>query len=113
MLSESINPNMFGLENATNIMYAFISDGEVLYVGKTTQTLQKRLYGYQNPGPSQKTNTRVNPLLKELLGQNKSVNIYAFPDDGLWYIGNFHLNLAAGLEDGIISILKPKWNDLK
>ncbi len=110
MLSESISPNIFDLANATNILYAFIADGEVLYVGKTAQTLQKRLYGYQNPGPSQKTNIKVNPLLRELLVQDKSVDIYAFPDDGLWYIGDFHLNLAAGLEDGIISILKPKWN---
>ncbi len=110
MLSESISPNIFDLANAANILYAFISDGEVLYVGKTTQELQRRLYGYQNPGPSQKTNTKVKPLLRELLVQGKSADIYAFPDDGLWHIGDFHLNLAAGLEDSIISILKPKWN---
>lgn len=110
MLGESISPNIFDLANAANILYAFISDGEVLYVGKTTQELQKRLYGYQKPGPSQKTNIKVNPLLRELLVQGKSADIYAFPDDGLWHVGDFHLNLAAGLEDSIISVLKPKWN---
>jgi len=39
-----------------NILYAFVSDTEILYIGKTTQPLKKRLYGYQNPGPTQSTN---------------------------------------------------------
>jgi hypothetical protein len=109
MLSGSISPDLFDLANATNILYAFISYGEVLYVGKTTQTLKKRMYGYQKPGPTQYTNIKGNKLLLELLEDGKNVDIYALPDDGLHHIGEFHLNLAAGLEDSIISIVKPKW----
>jgi len=107
---EIISPDLLELSNASNILYAFISNGEVLYVGKTTQSLKKRMYGYQKPGPTQYTNIKVNKLLLELLENGKCVDIYALPDDGLHHIGDFHLNLAAGLEDSIISILKPKWN---
>lgn len=32
-----------------NALYAFVSKGDVLYIGKTTQPLGRRLYGYQNP----------------------------------------------------------------
>jgi hypothetical protein len=110
MLNESISPNLLELADSSNILYAFIFDGEVLYVGKTTQTLQKRIYGYQKPGPSQFTNIKGNKLLKELLAEGKSISIYALPDDGLHHIGAFHLNLAAGLEDSIIATLKPRWN---
>ena len=110
MLDGSISPNLLELADSSNILYAFISDGEVLYVGKTTQTLQKRIYGYQKPGPTQFTNIKGNKLLRELLTEGKSVSIYALPDDGLHRIGSFHLNLAAGLEDSIIATLKPKWN---
>jgi hypothetical protein len=110
MLSESITPNLSDLANSSNILYAFIFDGKALYVGKTTQTLKRRLYGYQKPGPSQTTNIKGNMLLKELLVESKSVDIYALPDNGLHHFGAFHLNLAAGLEDSIITILKPKWN---
>ena len=110
MRDESISPNLLELVDSSNILYAFILDGEVLYVGKTTQTLQKRIYGYQKPGPTQFTNIKGNKLLKELLTEGKSVSIYALPDDGLHRIGAFHLNLAAGLEDSIIATLKPKWN---
>jgi len=110
MLNERINPNLSELANVSNILYAFISNGEILYVGKTTQTLQKRLYGYQKPGPSQFTNIKGNKLLKEFLAEGKLISIYALPDDGLHHIGIFHLNLAAGLEDSILATIKPKWN---
>lgn len=110
IISESVSPNLLSFADSSNILYAFISDGEVLYVGKTTQTLQKRLYGYQKPGPTQFTNIKGNKLLKEFLLKGKSVNIFALPDNGLHHIGAFHLNLAAGLEDSIIATLKPKWN---
>jgi hypothetical protein len=33
------------------VLYAFVSSGKVLYVGKTTMPLGKRMYGYQRPGP--------------------------------------------------------------
>jgi len=110
IINEDVSPNLFSHANSANILYAFISDSEVLYVGKTTQTLQKRLYGYKKPGQTQITNIKGNKLLKELLAKGKSVNIYALPDDGLHHIGAFHLNLAAGLEDSIIATIKPKWN---
>lgn len=110
IIGENLSPKLSDLADSSNILYAFISDGEALYVGKTTQTLQKRLYGYKKPGPTQFTNIKGNKLLKELLKAGKSVDIYALPDNGLHHFGVFHLNLAAGLEDSIIKTLKPKWN---
>lgn len=38
------------------ILYAFVSQREVLYIGKSVQTLKSRLYGYEKPGPTQNTN---------------------------------------------------------
>lgn len=32
-----------------NILYAFVSDGTVKYVGKTLQTLKQRTTGYKKP----------------------------------------------------------------
>ena len=28
----------------SNVLYSFVSDGHILYIGKTTDTLKKRLY---------------------------------------------------------------------
>ncbi len=43
-----------------NILYAFVCGETVKYIGKTNQLLQKRMNGYQKPGPSQNTNIRIN-----------------------------------------------------
>lgn len=93
-----------------NILYAFVSDGEVKYVGKTVQTLQARMGGYKNPSPSQTTNVRNNSRIKALLQSGAAVDILALPDNGLLHYGQFHINLAAGLEDNIISLINPEWN---
>ena len=38
-----------------NVLYAFSYGTQVFYIGKTTQTLPKRLAGYLNPGVTQST----------------------------------------------------------
>ncbi len=43
-----------------NCLYAFIYGQQVFYIGKTTQTLAKRLAGYLKPGLTQSTNIRNN-----------------------------------------------------
>lgn len=95
---------------AQNVLYAFIVSGEVAYIGKTTQPLQRRMYGYQRPGPTQSTNIKCNAYLREALQGGKVVAIHALPDNGLLFYGGFHVNLAAGLEDSIIGGIKPPWN---
>ena len=80
------------------------------YVGKTVQSLAKRLSGYKNPGPTQTTNIKNNAHIKKLLRFGAAIDILALPDNGLMHYGQFHLNLAAGLEDNIISVPQPEWN---
>lgn len=93
-----------------NILYAFVCDGEVKYVGKTVRALAARMAGYKNPGPTQSTNINNNRRIRELLAGDVAIEIYALPDSGLLHYGQFHLNLAAGLEDDIIKVLNPEWN---
>lgn len=109
----------FYLRNASpypHTLYAFVLDGVVVYVGKTTRTLRARLINYANglrKGSSPRTdstNVRIANLILEALGQDHAVEIYALPDTELHRIGDFHLNLAAGLEDSIINVVKPEWN---
>lgn len=96
--------------DARDALYAFVSGDEVLYLGKTVKMLKERLYFYQNPGKSQRSNIRINGFLKELLDDGRAVSILAFSDqDGLAYKG-VPLNIAAGLEDNLISLAQPLWN---
>ena len=93
-----------------NILYAFTVDGELVYIGKTVQPLAARMAGYRNPAPSQTTNVRNNARILEKLQQGCAVEIFALPDTGLHRYGDFHLNLAAALEDDIVRVMRPPWN---
>jgi hypothetical protein len=93
-----------------NILYAFIHDGDVRYVGVSTQTLRKRMAVYISPGPKSSTNIRSRANILERLARGSTVEVYALPDSGLMHVGPFHLNLAAGLEGSIIATLAPDWN---
>lgn len=93
-----------------NVLYAFVSNGEIKYIGKTTQTLKGRMASYQNPGPTQSTNIKNNENIKTFLEAGEAVDIFVLPDAGLLRYGGFHINLAAGLEDSLISDISPPWN---
>lgn len=93
-----------------NILYAFVCDGQVKYVGKTVRALAVRMAGYKTPGRTQTTNINNHRRIRELLAQRIAVDILALPDSGLLHYGKFHLNLAAALEDDIIRLIGPEWN---
>ncbi len=93
-----------------NVLYAFIVNGDIRYIGKTTQPLKKRMYSYENPGPSQSTNIKNNAHILNALKRGNVVEIYVLADDGSLSRGGFHINIAAGLEDSLIEKLRPSWN---
>jgi hypothetical protein len=93
-----------------NVLYAFVCDGEVKYVGKSVQRLSARMAGYRTPGRTQTTNINNHRRIREFLTNGTAVEILALPDNGLHHYGPFHLNLAAALEDDIIRIIDPEWN---
>lgn len=110
LAGNSIRYNLTSHHTTKNILYSFISNGEIKYIGKTTMQLSQRMYGYQNPGPSQSTNIRVNAAIKNLLENSSPVDIFILTDNGLLSYGNFRINLAAGLEDTLIYDISPEWN---
>lgn len=111
LADSGIFPNLTDLANEKNVLYAFISDGEVLYVGQTTGLLKTRMDQYGRPGKRQNTNIKNNRLIHEALSSRKKIEIYAFADGGLHCVGDFHLNFAAGLEQGIVDLINPEWNE--
>lgn len=93
-----------------NVLYSFLEDGEIRYIGKSVRTLRQRMHGYWRPSSTQSTNVRVNGLIQQSLSAGRDVEILVLPDSGLMHYGQFHLNLAAGLEDSIIASIQPPWN---
>lgn len=108
--SDKLNFKLTSHSTRANILYAFVCDGEVKYVGKSIQMLKDRMAGYRTPHKSQSTNVNGHKRIRDLLLQGIAVQILALPDNGLLHFGQFHLNLAAGLEDDIIRNINPDWN---
>ena len=102
--------NLFKSQTETNILYAFVVDDQVVYIGKSVQSLFKRMYLYKNFGPSQYTNIRNHASIKDCLEQGKTVRIYALIQKVPMEYKGIPINLASGLEDNLISLLKPNWN---
>ena len=98
--------------DSPNVLYAFVSEDEPLYIGKTTKGLERRMNSYIKPGSTQTTNIKNNKKIKEVLKNKKTVELYALPDLNALGFGIFHLNLVAGLEDDIIRKIAPEWNQV-
>ncbi len=56
--NDQLSFNLFKSPKETSILYAFAVDDEIVYIGKSVQSLCKRMYQYKNFGPSQYTNIR-------------------------------------------------------
>ncbi len=111
LLKESnIHFELIRYSTQKNFLYAFACDGQVKYVGKTTRQLSQRMSNYKNPDKTQATNVKGHDRILQFLTEGTAVDILALPDNGLVHYGQFHLNLAAALEDSIIKIMKPEWN---
>jgi hypothetical protein len=90
-------------------VYAFALSGIVRYVGVASRSLRHRLRFYANPGISQRTNIRLNALIRECIeaGEHIEVAVASPPSmawNGLTVLG------PEGLEAGLIRDYSLPWN---
>lgn len=89
--------------------YAHAVDGAVMYIGVATLGLKKRIYFYGKPGSTQRTSLRVNDLIAKELARNRKVELLvAVPGATEW--NGLPVDLASGLEHGLIRKYLPPWN---
>lgn len=108
--SSGLTPTLVKCADSPNVLYAFVVDNAVKYIGKTVLSLRTRTQRYRTPGRTPSTNFRNNENIHRALESGESVAIYVFQDNGLLEYGGFRVNLAAGLEDSLVDVLKPPWN---
>ena len=108
--NNQLEHNISSFSSEKNILYCFVCNDNIKYIGKTVKTVSQRMYGYKKPSISQRTNYRVNKEIKESLKNESVIDIYILTDKGLLKFKNFRINIAAGLEDTLIAEIKPKWN---
>lgn len=90
-------------------VYAFAIDGVVQYVGLASKSLRQRLGFYRKPGASQRTNVRLNEIIRGNLHKGTVVQILiAHPPENNW--NGLKIKGAEGLEAGLIAEFDLPWN---
>jgi hypothetical protein len=90
-------------------VYAFSINGIVHYVGLASKSLRQRLGFYRKPGASQRTNIRLNEIIRDHIARGTIVQILiAHPPDREW--NGFIIRGAEGLEAGLIGEFDLPWN---
>jgi hypothetical protein len=90
-------------------VYAFVIDGVAQYVGLASKSLRQRLGFYRTPGVSQRTNIRLNEIIRGNLAKGTIVQIFtAQPSDHEW--NGFKVKGPEGLEAGLIEEFDLPWN---
>jgi hypothetical protein len=90
-------------------VYAFAIGGAVQYVGQASKSLHQRLNFYKKPGASQRTNVRLNEIIRGHLEGGAAVQILVgHPPDHEW--NGFRISGAEGLEAGLIATFDLPWN---
>jgi hypothetical protein len=90
-------------------VYAFVVDDVVVYVGLTLSGLKTRFDQYRRGHKGQKTSSRINGRISQTLSEGKKVKVLvATPEPSEWQ--ELPVNTAAGLEVGLIEMIRPSWN---
>jgi hypothetical protein len=101
------NFNITQNRTSSKVLYAFVFSGEdgderVVYVGHTRKSFENRMYGYQR-GNGVAVNNRIHKAINEQLNHNGTVLVYCLPNRQEMMIQGVPVDLAAGLEYGLIS----------
>jgi hypothetical protein len=81
----------------------------VVYVGLTLSGLKTRLDQCRRGHKGQRTSARINNRISQTLHKGKQVKVLvATPEPQEWQ--DLPVNTAAGLEAGLIQMIRPSWN---
>ncbi len=90
-------------------VYAFVASGYINYIGVATRGLKSRVKLYTNPGKTQATNLRINPLIKGCIESGDPVQVLTVCPGAITWNG-IAVDITSSLELALIGIVQPSWN---
>lgn len=89
-------------------VYAFVIADEVVYIGTST-LLSRRMSNYRGGHVGQRTSSRINAELLKQIAAGQTVQVlFAVPGMTKW--NDLPVDLASGLEAGLLGTFRPRWN---
>lgn len=90
-------------------VYAMTLNDNIVYIGLSLSGLHKRMKNYESGYTAQRTSARIKSLIIDSLREGHRVKVLMIaPAVTQW--NGLPINTAAGLEAGLIEMLKPVWN---
>lgn len=118
IINDELSFRVIDFQKDTGV-YLFLIDGKIKYIGETQSEIQRRMYGYKNPGPSQRTNQRVKKKLLGQLQRMKTCTIWFMPENKIQELKVLLVRAKSQkevlvdsklLERLMITMFKPEWN---
>jgi hypothetical protein len=90
-------------------VYVFVENDHVVYIGTTRRRLADRMRDYRLGHAGQLTSSRIKAALLLSLSQGNTLRVlFAAPGMSEW--NGLPVELAAGLEAGLLTRFQPPWN---
>ena len=90
-------------------VYVFVQGDQVVYIGTTRRRLADRMADYRRGHSGQRTSARIKTLLIANLRAGHEMRVlFAVPGETSW--NELPVEIAAGLEAGLIARFQPEWN---
>ena len=95
---------IFEHHNESDILYAFESNGEIYYIGKTEKTLKERMTNYKagKNSTAGSTNKLIHNNLLMFLNEGRQINIHILIDNAKLSYRGIKISLSSGLESNLI-----------
>ena len=113
LISNDIGFTKKELNVRERLVYAFVVDDLVVYIGKT-KTGFKRPFSYHKDYNNPEKKRRVHERIREVIRKNK-IEIFARVFKGEIKVENIEIkiNPYGGVEEALINEFKPDWNKQK
>lgn len=90
-------------------VYALVENDFIIYIGLTLNGFYTRMEQYRHGHKGQRTSARIHKLIHTSLDQGHQIKVLvSMPPASEW--NGLPVNTAAGLEIGLIDLIRPAWN---
>lgn len=109
ILRDNLNYSLNDTGDRSQVLYALVVDGTVVFLDRATRSLAHRMNYIMNPGKNLAL-TKINGFLKGIIKRGKMVEVYALIDPGTLQFAGYRISLAAGIEQSLLDHFRPAWN---
>jgi len=106
----SLGVHISRLGHRAQALYAFTIHDQVVFIRKSVESLAKHLNAYTRSNSGQSVAGKVRALILNALREGQAVEIWAFVDGDPCYYRGIRVSVPAGIEDTLISRVRPTWN---